>query len=250
MTTTDTTPSDVLIINHSPAVLRFIGDVLADLPCRIFARPSLEEPDADAPNAKSSDLLVLDYTWWADIDDVWAMLGRMRSSPETRGIPIILLSNRTREVVRVESRLKDLQITVVYKPIDDSALRAAVTEALDVDMRQRVAASATPDIRILHELRWHPSDHRYLFRDTRLAHDADELSDSESQDPSRARDSTGAVGERHDRVLRIRAHADLPEDAATESGPVGSDHIAINLSNLERGMVQGETGLGRDPLSG
>jgi len=250
MKTSNTTSSDVLIINHSPAVLRLIGDALADLSCRISARSSMEEPEAGAPTAKSPDLFVFDYMWWADIDDVGAVLERMRSNSETRDVPIILLSCRTREVVSIEPGLNDLQITVLYKPIDASVLRAAVTKALDVDARQRRAAPTTPDISMLRELRWCRSDHRYLFRDTRRAHDAEELSGTDFHDPSDTRDSTGAVGERHDRVLRIRAQADLPEDAAAESGPLASDHLAINPGKLGGRIVPGEAGVGRDPLSG
>ena len=250
MTTTDISPSDVLIVNHSPAISQFVSDALADLPYRISMRSSLTEPDADFPSGQKSDLIILDYMWWADIDDIWATLERIRSNSENGDVPIILLSNRTHEVVRVESRLKDLQISVVYKPIDTLALRSAVVGAFDVDTRHSVGTATTADIRILRELNWNPGDRRYLFPNMRLAQRTQEVLGSDSHDPSSPHESPDVGTARQDRVLRIRAHADLCGDVPTEAPTDTSDHVAIKQGNLENEHAQSAAAGSLDPLSG
>ncbi|MGI8485685.1 MAG: hypothetical protein ACR2OU_15665 [Thermomicrobiales bacterium] len=212
--------------------------------------PYLGELDAELGAWQESDLIVFDYVWWAYLDDIWATLEQVRGASESPDVPIVLLSNRTPEVVSVETRLKNLQILIVYKPIDASELRAVAIQALDVDTPHVIANPKAPDARSLLGLGWSPNDHRYFFQNARIMDDSIEAPDAEYQDLFHVQASSAAGGEPHGRVLSYQSHSDRLEWALREAHTYASDHFANKLSIIEHDRAPGDAAGRLDPHSG
>lgn len=121
----------ILCVNHSPAILALLRDLLEAEGFRASTLTSLEH-DLDAIVALQPDVITVDYMWTAS-DNEWVFLTMMTMDPRTRDIPVILCTGAVTQAREMEPHLAELGIRVVLKPFNIEDLIESVHAALRHD---------------------------------------------------------------------------------------------------------------------
>jgi CheY-like chemotaxis protein len=118
----------ILVVNDTEEIVELFRDILEGIGHRVsvatFAPEDLNEVKKHAP-----DLVILDLMIGAE-GQGWQLAQKMRMSPDTAKIPIIICTAALVEVREQEGWLVQQGIKVVLKPFQVDDLELAVTKAL------------------------------------------------------------------------------------------------------------------------
>jgi CheY-like chemotaxis protein len=118
----------ILVVNDTEEIVELFREILAGLGHRIsvatFAPEDLNEVKKHAP-----DLVILDLMIGAE-GQGWQLAQKMRMSPDTAKIPIIVCTAAVTEVREQEGWLTQQGIKIVLKPFQVDDLELAVTKAI------------------------------------------------------------------------------------------------------------------------
>ena len=124
----ETDPKHILVVNDTEEILELFRDILEGMGHRMsgmsYAPQDLQEVIKTAP-----DLVIMDLIMGGEKHG-WQLVQKMRMSPETEGIPVIVCSAATDDVREQEGWLAANAVKVVLKPFNVADLEAAVTRAL------------------------------------------------------------------------------------------------------------------------
>ncbi len=157
----------VLIFSRSALAHELIQQALVGLDCRFTFRRSIRDHILEVCVSSEPDVMIFDHMWWADIDDIWTTLSTIRNTPSTRETPIILFTCRSQHVEDAEPFLNDLNISLLYKPIDLSSLRSRIEDTLAGGKFELGRGEESGDTSILEVLRSSVTFPAYHSRDTR-----------------------------------------------------------------------------------
>lgn len=118
----------ILAIIDSYDVLELLEDLLSEEGFRVTTTTYLSH-DLHQIEALQPNLLILGYMWGSD-DSGWSFLQMLAMNPTTKDIPVVLCTGAVRQVTELDSRLKEMGIRVVLKPVDIDELVNAVKESL------------------------------------------------------------------------------------------------------------------------
>jgi len=107
----------VALVNHNPALLRLLQEVLSEKGLRTVFMPQGATAFASIKQQKP-DLVMLD-TWLEDREVGWQLIDTLRLDKATRDIRILICSS---DLIEFEKRMADLEkqsgIEVLNKPYD------------------------------------------------------------------------------------------------------------------------------------
>jgi CheY-like chemotaxis protein len=132
---------------------------LDGVPCDIHHQSTLSM-DNEIPLRWSPDVVVMEFCWWGDGDDIWSTIRRVREAPETRLTPIVLCTGYTQPMIDAEPALARLLITPLYNPVDWDLFRETVVSCLP---------NRPLDLRVLDSMRIHARVSLSMCRDPVLA---------------------------------------------------------------------------------
>ena len=138
MPTADHKPQHVLVVNDTEEILDLFRDILEGMGHRMTAW-SFSPDDLAKVTEIRPDLVILDLMMGATELQGWALLQKIRMSPPTEDIPVIVCSAATNWVREQEGWLTANAVKVVLKPFKVAHLEHAIEQALDLP---KVTASA------------------------------------------------------------------------------------------------------------
>lgn len=138
MPTADHKPQHVLVVNDTEEILDLFRDILEGMGHRMTAW-SFSPDDLAKVTEIKPDLVILDLMMGATELQGWALLQKIRMSPPTEDIPVIVCSAATNWVREQEGWLTANAVKVVLKPFKVAHLEHAIEQALDLP---KVTASA------------------------------------------------------------------------------------------------------------
>ncbi len=121
----------VLVVNDTEEILDLFRTILEDLGHRVTAW-SFSPDDLAKVTEIQPDLVILDLLMGPTELQGWALLQKMRMSPATEDIPVIVCSAATNWVREQEGWLAAQAVKVVLKPLKVNDLERAVGEAFDL----------------------------------------------------------------------------------------------------------------------
>lgn len=118
----------ILAIDDSPAMLGLFNDMLAGSGRSVEV---MQEPPARLEPIKSMapDVILLDLAFGGTSVEGWALLQRLRTDPDTEGVPVVVCTALADEVEGQRRWLARHRVLVVVKPFEISALEEAIEEA-------------------------------------------------------------------------------------------------------------------------
>lgn len=121
------TGKHILVVDDTDEILELFRDIVEDLGHRVtvttFAPKDLAEVIEVAP-----DLVILDLKIGGEPVG-WQLAQKMRMSPETEKIPVIICTTDTQELHEQQDSLVALGMSVVLKPFSIADLEAAIAQA-------------------------------------------------------------------------------------------------------------------------
>ena len=141
MPTAAQNPQHILVVNDTEEILDLFRDILEGMGHRMTAWSYSPDDLAKVTEIKP-DLIILDLMMGATELQGWALLQKIRMSPKTEDIPVIVCSAATNWVREQEGWLAANATKVVLKPFKVAHLEHAVEQALDLP---KVTASADLD---------------------------------------------------------------------------------------------------------
>lgn len=130
MTDPQIPPKHVLVVDDTEEILHLFRDIIEGMGHRITAWSYSPDDLAEVVRVKP-DLVIADVTIGQEKLG-WQLVQKMRMSPTTEMIPIVICTAATLDVREQEAWLTAQAIKVVLKPFTLSNLEAAVTEALEL----------------------------------------------------------------------------------------------------------------------
>ena len=121
----------VLVVNDTEEILDLYRAILEDLGHRVTAW-SFSPDDLAKVTEIQPDLVILDLLMGPTELQGWALLQKMRMSPDTEDIPVIVCSAATNWVREQEGWLAANAVKVVLKPFKVNDLERAVGEVFDL----------------------------------------------------------------------------------------------------------------------
>lgn len=121
----------VLVVNDTEEILDLFRAILEDLGHRVTAW-SFSPDDLAKVTEIQPDLVILDLLMGPTELQGWALLQKMRMSPDTEDIPVIVCSAATNWVREQEGWLAANAVKVVLKPFKVNDLERAVGEVFDL----------------------------------------------------------------------------------------------------------------------
>jgi CheY-like chemotaxis protein len=121
------TGKHVLVVNDTEEILDLYRAILEDLGHRVTAW-SFSPDDLSKVTEIRPDLVILDLLMGPTELQGWALLQKMRMSPPTEDIPVIVCSAATNWVREQEGWLAANAVKVVLKPFKVNDLERAVSE--------------------------------------------------------------------------------------------------------------------------
>lgn len=121
----------VLVVNDTEEILDLYRAILEDLGHRVTAW-SFSPDDLAKVTEIKPDLVILDLLMGPTELQGWALLQKMRMSPDTEDIPVIVCSAATNWVREQEGWLAANAVKVVLKPFKVNDLERAVGEVFDL----------------------------------------------------------------------------------------------------------------------
>ncbi len=131
-------PQHILVVNDTEEILDLFRDILEGMGHRMTAW-SFSPDDLAKVTAIKPDLVILDLMLGPTELQGWALLQKIRMSPPTEDIPVILCTAATNWVREQEGWLAANAVKVVLKPFKVAHLEHAVEQALQLP---EVTASA------------------------------------------------------------------------------------------------------------
>ena len=122
------TGKHVLVVNDTEEILDLFRAILEELGHRVTAW-SFSPDDLSKVTEIHPDLVILDLLMGPTELQGWALLQKMRMSPATEDIPVIVCSAATNWVREQEGWLAAQAVKVVLKPFKVNDLERAVGEA-------------------------------------------------------------------------------------------------------------------------
>jgi len=139
--------SHILVVNDTEEILDLFRDIVEGLGHRMTAW-SFSPDDLAKVTEIAPDLIVLDLMLGPTELQGWALLQKLRMSPPTEEIPVIVCTAATNWVREQEGWLAANAIKVVLKPFKVGHLEHAIRQALDlpeVTASSDLVESETPD---------------------------------------------------------------------------------------------------------
>ena len=147
MTTSESRPQHILVVNDTEEILDLFRDIVEGLGHRMTAW-SFSPDDLAKVTEIAPDLIVLDLMLGPTELQGWALLQKLRMSPPTEEIPVIVCTAATNWVREQEGWLAANAVKVVLKPFKVGHLEHAIRQALElpeVTASSDLAESETPD---------------------------------------------------------------------------------------------------------
>ena len=119
----------VLVVNDTEEILDLFRSILEDLGHRMTAW-SFSPDDLAKVTEIKPDLIILDLLMGPTELQGWALLQKLRMSPPTEALPVIVCSAATNWVREQEGWLAASGVKVVLKPFKVSDLERAIGQAL------------------------------------------------------------------------------------------------------------------------
>lgn len=124
----ETDPKHILVVNDTEEILELFRDILEGMGHRMSAMSYAPEDLQEVIKVKP-ELVILDLIMGGEKQG-WQLVQKMRMSPETDAIPVIVCSAATEDVREQEGWLAANAVKVVLKPFNVADLEAAVTKAI------------------------------------------------------------------------------------------------------------------------
>ena len=137
-----TSGKHVLVVNDTEEILDLFRSILEDLGHRMTAW-SFSPDDLAKVTELEPDLVILDLLMGPTELQGWALLQKMRMSPPTEDIPVIVCSAATNWVREQEGWLAANGVKVVLKPFKVSDLERAIDQALALPDVMATSETAT-----------------------------------------------------------------------------------------------------------
>lgn len=118
----------VLVINDTEEIVELFRDILQGMGHRVSATSYAPE-DLTEVSKVMPDLVILDLMMGGE-GSGWQLAQKMRMSPDTAEIPIIICTAATKDVREQEGWLTAQSIKIVLKPFSVEDLELAVNKAL------------------------------------------------------------------------------------------------------------------------
>ena len=131
-------PQHILVVNDTEEILDLFRDIVEGLGHRMTAW-SYSPDDLAKVTEIAPDLIVLDLMLGPTELQGWALLQKLRMSPPTEEIPVIVCTAATNWVREQEGWLAANAVKVVLKPFKVGHLEHAIRQAFDLP---EVAASS------------------------------------------------------------------------------------------------------------
>jgi CheY-like chemotaxis protein len=138
MVHTEPESQHILVVNDTEEILDLFRDIVESLGHRMTAW-SFSPDDLAKVTEIQPDLIILDIMLGPTELQGWALLQKIRMSPPTEDIPVIVCSAATQWVREQEGWLAANAVKVVLKPFKVAHLEHAISQALALP---DVAASA------------------------------------------------------------------------------------------------------------
>ena len=130
----------ILVVNDTEEILDLFRDIVEGLGHRMTAW-SFSPDDLAKVTEIAPDLIILDLMLGPTELQGWALLQKIRMSPPTEEIPVIVCTAATNWVREQEGWLAANAIKVVLKPFKVGHLEHAIRQALDLP-----EVTASPDL--------------------------------------------------------------------------------------------------------
>ena len=140
MTTSESRPQHILVVNDTEEILDLFRDIIEGLGHRMTAW-SFSPDDLAKVTEIAPDLIILDLMLGPTELQGWALLQKLRMSPPTENIPVIVCTAATNWVREQEGWLAANAVKVVLKPFKVGHLEHAIRQALDLP-----AVTASPNL--------------------------------------------------------------------------------------------------------
>ena len=149
MATSESRSQHILVVNDTEEILDLFRDIIEGIGHRMTAW-SFSPDDLAKITEIAPDLIILDLMLGPTELQGWALLQKIRMSPPTEEIPVIVCTAATNWVREQEGWLAANAIKVVLKPFKVGHLEHAIRQALDlpgVMASPDLAEAETPDQR-------------------------------------------------------------------------------------------------------
>ena len=133
-------PQHILVVNDTEEILDLFRDIVEGLGHRMTAW-SFSPDDLAKITEIAPDLVIIDLMLGITELQGWALLQKMRMSPPTEDIPVIVCTAATQWVREQEGWLAANAIKVVLKPFTVAHLEHAIRQVLDLP-----DVTASPDL--------------------------------------------------------------------------------------------------------
>ncbi|MCA1569922.1 MAG: response regulator [Chloroflexi bacterium] len=130
----------ILVVNDTEEILDLFRDILEGMGHRMTAW-SFSPDDLAKVTEIQPDLIVLDLMLGPTELQGWSLLQKIRMSPPTEEIPVIVCTAATNWVREQEGWLAANAVKVVLKPFKVAHLEHAITQALDLP-----SVTASPEL--------------------------------------------------------------------------------------------------------
>ncbi len=128
---TDQTSRHILVVNDTEEILDLFRDILEGMGHRMTAW-SFSPDDLAKVTELKPDLIILDLMIGPTELQGWALLQKIRMSPPTEEIPVVLCTAATNWVREQEGWLAANGVKVVLKPFKVAHLEHAIGQTLDL----------------------------------------------------------------------------------------------------------------------
>ena len=131
MATSQNESQHILVVNDTEEILDLFRDIIEGLGHRMTAW-SFSPDDLAKVTEIEPDLVILDLMLGPTELQGWALLQKMRMSPPTEELPVIVCTAATNWVREQEGWLAANAVKVVLKPFKVQHLEHAIQQALDL----------------------------------------------------------------------------------------------------------------------
>lgn len=131
MAKSESRPQHILVVNDTEEILDLFRDIIEGMRHRMTAW-SFSPDDLAKVTEVAPDLVILDLMLGPTELQGWALLQKMRMSPPTEEIPVIVCTAATHWVREQEGWLAANAVKVVLKPFTVTDLERAIRQALDL----------------------------------------------------------------------------------------------------------------------
>ena len=131
MATSQNESQHILVVNDTEEILDLFRDIIEGLGYRMTAW-SFSPDDLAKVTEIEPDLVILDLMLGPTELQGWALLQKMRMSPPTEELPVIVCTAATNWVREQEGWLAANAVKVVLKPFKVQHLEHAIQQALDL----------------------------------------------------------------------------------------------------------------------